>query len=398
MINASSVDSRSRSGVDCRGLTLSYNDPKAIEDLELAHEASLAFGGDAIALIDKVIDEHPDFIMAHLFKASWLTQAMETRIYSEMKWAVRAAERLADRANERERGHLEAVRRWLEGDFAGAVEAWEEVAIAYPRDLLAIQLAHLSDVLLGDTVGQRDVIARIFNSWDENVPGYPFILGFYAFGLEEMRDFERAEKMARRSLDMLPDNPYAVHALGHVMESQGRLEEGIAFFKAEQPRWEKTGFANHLWWHMALYYFDLNDLDAVLDIYDQHLRQVGTNGYQELDSASLLWRLKLLDVDIEDRWSDLADKWAHAATNTLYAFNDVHAMMTFIADERYDTQDALLLANDRHAQIGRDTNAMMIREVGLPFCRAMRDFHRGNYDACVKRLIPILRQAADPDT
>ncbi|MEM9441352.1 MAG: tetratricopeptide repeat protein [Pseudomonadota bacterium] len=389
MISASSIDSRSRSGVDCRGLTLSYNDPEAIAGLEQAHEASLAFGGDAIALIDEVIAKHPDFIMAHIFKAGWLTQAMETRIYVEMKDAVRAAERLADRANDRERGHFTAVWRWLEGDFAGAVSAWEEVAIAYPTDLLAIQLAHLSDVLLGDTVGQRDVVARAFKSWDETVPGYAFMLGFYAFGLEEMRDFERAEAMARRSLDLLPDNPYAVHALGHVMESQGRIEEGIAFFKAEQPRWEHTSFANHLWWHLALYYFDKDDVGAVLGIYDRHLRSVDPNSYQELDAAALLWRLKLLDVDLADRWSELADKWTHAATNALYAFNDAHAMMTFVGDDRHDVQDTLLLANDRHAQCGRDTNAMMIREVGLPLCRALQDFHRGSYEACVERLMPI---------
>ena len=391
MIRASSIDSRSRtrSGVDCRSLTLSYHDPEAIRALEQAHEASLSFGGDAIALIDEVIAEHPDFIMAHLFKAGWLTQAMETRIYAEMKDAVRAAERLAEHANERERGHFNAVWRWLEGDFAGAVQAWEEVAIAYPRDLLAIQLAHLSDVLLGNTIGQRDVVARAFNSWDESVPGYAFILGFYSFGLEEMRDFERAEAMARRSLELLPDNPYAVHALGHVMESQGRVEEGIAFFRAEQPRWEHTSFANHLWWHLALYHFDRDEFDAVLDIYDRHLREVDPNSYQELDSAALLWRLKLLDVDLGDRWRMLADKWTHAATNALYAFNDVHAMMTFVGDDRHDVQDILLLANDRHAQCGRDTNAMMIREVGLPFCRALQDFHRGSYNACVERLMPI---------
>ncbi len=389
MISASSTRPCSSPGVDCRGLALSYGDPQAIEGLEKAHLASLAFGGDAIGLIDQVIADHPHFIMAHIFKAGWLTQAMETRIYAEMKDAVRAAERLTERANDRERGHFEAVWRWLEGDFAGAVKAWDEVAIAYPTDLLAIQLAHLSDVLLGDTIGQRDVVARAIRCWDQKMPGYTFMLGFYAFGLEEMRDFERAEAMARRSLDLRRDNPYAVHALGHVMESQGRIEEGIAFFREEQPRWEHTSFANHLWWHLALYHFERNDLDAVLDIYDRHLRQVDPGSYQELDSASLLWRLKLLDVDLGDRWSEIADKWTHAATDALYAFNDVHAMMTFVGDDRHDAQETLLLANDRHAQTGRDTNAMMIAEVGLPFCRALQDFHRGNYDACVERLMPI---------
>ena len=46
--------------------------------------------------------------------------------------------------------------------FHSVVEAWDAVLVDYPLDLLALQLAHLSDVLLGDTVNQRDRVARVF--------------------------------------------------------------------------------------------------------------------------------------------------------------------------------------------------------------------------------------------
>ena len=65
---------------------------------------------------------------------------------------------------------------------------------AHPLDLFALSLVHYTDVLLGDVVGQRDVVARVFNLWDEGIPGYEFVLGFYAFGLEENRDFRRKPK------------------------------------------------------------------------------------------------------------------------------------------------------------------------------------------------------------
>ncbi len=52
---------------------------------------SLLFRGDAIAQIDTVLKEHPYFVMGWLFKAGWLTQSMETRIYDTMVSAMEEA-------------------------------------------------------------------------------------------------------------------------------------------------------------------------------------------------------------------------------------------------------------------------------------------------------------------
>jgi tetratricopeptide (TPR) repeat protein len=377
--------------LDCRGTPVSYPDRAAIVALEKAHESALAFRGDPIAEIDVVIADHPDFVMAHLFKAAWLTQAMETRVYDDMVQAVNAADKIIHKANDRERGHLEAVQAWIRGDFFGAIQKWEAILTYYPLDLLALQLVHQTDVLLGDVVGQRDVVARVFNLWDEGVEGYEFVLGFYAFGLEENRDFHLAEQMGRLSLALRPENPYAVHAVCHVMEMKGRQPGGIRFMYEHVDRWGKSNFVNHLWWHTALLHLDIKEIDRVLEIYDQHLRSTGQEGakYDELDSAALLWRLKLLGVDTGDSWKDLADKWASSAQDTLYAFNDVHAMMTFVSDDRVDAQNLLLNANERYIESASDANAAVSREIGIPFCLAIQDFHHERYASCVERLLPV---------
>ena len=113
------MDANSTARKDIRGVPVSYRSADAIEGLEEALEMALAFRGDAIAKIDQVLEEHPDFIMGWLFKAGWLTQAMETRIYDEMVQAAKEAEKRLASANDREKGHYEAVHAWIHGDFFG---------------------------------------------------------------------------------------------------------------------------------------------------------------------------------------------------------------------------------------------------------------------------------------
>ncbi len=376
---------------DCRGVPVSGGRADAIEGLEQAIDAALGFRGDAIAMIDRVLEEHPDFVMGWLFKAGWMTQAMETRVYGEMVAARDQAEKLLGNANDRERGHFAAVKAWTDGDFFGAVQQWEAVLTAHPKDLFALALVHYTDVLLGDVAGQRDVVARVFNLWDESVPGYEFVLGFYSFGLEENRDFRYAEELGRQALSIRPDHPYAVHAVSHVMEMCGRQAGGIRLMGDYVDRWGTSNFANHLWWHTSLFHLDIEEHARVLEIYDQHLCSADKQGdkYEELDAVALLWRMKMLGVDVGDRWTFLADKWTPAAQDTLYAFNDVHAMMAFVAAGREDAQAELLNANERYLESASDANVAMSREIGVPFCLAVQDFQAERYNDCVERLLPV---------
>ncbi len=376
---------------DCRGIPVSIGNRAAIDALEAAHEESLGFHGDPVASIDKVLADHPDFVMGHVFKAAMLTQAMETRIYGTMVAALEAAEALKSKANDRERAHMAAVRAWVEGDFHGAVAFWEEVLFTHPFDLLALQLVHLSDVLLGHISNQRDVVARVFPLWNEGMSGYEWVLGFYSFGLEECRDFSRAEEMGRRAVAMRPKNPYAIHAVAHVLEMQGRQQGGIWWMTSREDDWAHDNFRNHLWWHLSLYHLDLGQIEQVMHIYDTKLcsGDAGIEKYEELDAAALLWRLTLLGVDVGNRWHRLADKWAPSANDTLYAFNDVHAMMAFAADQRSAEIETLLGANDRYVEHANDANTAMLREIGLPFCRALQAFAEERYGDTVDLLLPI---------
>ena len=107
-----------------------------------------------------------------------------------------------------------------------------------------------------------------------------------------------------------------------------------------------------------------------------------------VDASALLWRLHLRGVDVGQRWHELADCWEPLAADGFYAFNDAHAMMTFVADGRDKAVDALLAAQQQ-AMIGSTGNARMTWEVGYPLCAALRAFGRGDYATCIGLLRPL---------
>src|SRR4030095_11703801 len=94
-----------------------------------------------------------------------------------------------------------------------------------PRDILAIQTGHLVDFFRGDTLNLRNRIVRVLPHWSAGVPGYSYLLGMYAFGLEECNQYAEAGETARRALQLEAKDAWAVHAGVHVMEMQGRIDE-----------------------------------------------------------------------------------------------------------------------------------------------------------------------------
>lgn len=377
--------------LDCRGVPVSTENRELLDRLEAAHEDSLGFAGDPVAAIDQVLAEHPDFVMGHCLKAGLLTQAMETRIYDDMLAGVVAAEALEAKANHRERGHMAALRAWVDGDFHGAVEHWGSVLVEYPRDLLALQLVHLSDVLLGHTVDQRDCVARVLPFWDEGVPGFGYVLGFYAFGLEECRDFSRAEELGRRAVALNPKDAYAIHAVAHVMEMQGRLREGIDWIGGLEKSWNAcNNFRYHVWWHRALFHLELGEHDAVLTLYDNEIRADQTDDYLDMSNGiALLWRLEDAGVDVGDRWEELADKSEARVEGRVLAFADAHYMMALAATGRQEPANRMLASMRQFADGRDDTQASVTGKAGMPLAQAILAYRAGEYRKAAELLLPV---------
>ena len=126
-----------------------------------------------------------------------------------------------------------------------------------------------------------------------------------------------------------------------------------------------------------MYHLDAGDIAAVLSLYDRKIRPVASAVPLEMiDASAMLWRLYLRGVDVGSRWAALADSWEAFAEHAYYAFNDAHAVMSFVGARRFDLAQRTIAALERKA-LGNDTNAMMSRDVGLPLAQALLAFGAG---------------------
>ena len=347
---------------------------------------------DPVASVDAAIDERPDFVMAHVLKAYLHLLGTEPAAIAVARACLDAAQRLP--ANARERGHIAAIACMADGQWHRAGRLLEDVAIDYPRDILALQAGHLADFYVGNSRMLRDRIARALPAWSRDMPGYHAVLGMHAFGLEETADYARAEAQGRTAVELEPRDGWAQHAVAHVMEMQCRTRDGIAWMRANPEAWSTDSFFKvHLWWHLALYHLELGEIDEVLALFDGPIHgERSTMVLDMIDASALLWRLHLRGIDVGQRWATVADGWEPIATAGNYAFNDVHAVMAFVGAQRPDAI-AAVLETQQAVMLGSDDNEAFTREVGHPLALAIKAFGQARYDEAV-RLIRQIREIA----
>jgi len=372
---------------DACGVPLSAGSRASIASCEAAIGMLLGRPGDPEAAITAALAEDPHFVMGYCLRAALLIMSADEAMEPALRDCVAAAGRLGLRANDRERRHIAAASAWLERDFPRAVRMYGEVLIDYPRDRLALRVAHFGDFFLGQHGMLRDRVAQVLPYWDESVPGYGYVLGMYAFGLEETAHYAQAEDTARRALELDRPNPGAIHAIAHVMEMQGRQREGIAWLVETAPQWNRgDGTATHYWWHLALFHLDLNEVASALDIYDACIApRPGMSLSPLADASALLWRLHLRGVPLGGRWRELADRWAARRLGGYCPFYDLHALVAFIGagDSAY-AEESLRVLRNRAA--GDGPGARRVRDISLPIAKALAAFGKGDYGAAVEGL------------
>lgn len=361
----------------------------ALDRYDEALELIRLYQGDPIAALDAALAEDPGFAAAWAARAAVLVQQQDAAYLPEARRSI--AEGLAGATTERDHAMLAACSEWAAGRTGGAIAGFTAIAREAPRDLLALQTAHVGHFYLGRATDLRDAPLQALRAWDDRDPAYHALLGMAAFGLEECGDYAGAEAMGRHAVDLDPRDGWAVHAVAHVNEMLGRTADGIAWLTGQPEALAPiNGFAYHNWWHLALLHLDRGDHAAALALYDRKVRPdpAADVMLEWIDASALLWRLRLEGVDVGDRFAPLADCWLRAIDQSIYAFNDLHALMALLGAAR-SAEAAQLLASIARAAGGCGDNAVMAARIGLPLAGAFVDHVEGRHAAAVEAILAV---------
>jgi tetratricopeptide (TPR) repeat protein len=357
----------------------------------------LAFRPGVLDAADALPLERPDAPLARVLPAYLRLLGTEADDAREARDAFQPWLRTVDAADlhPRENAHVQAVSAWLDGDMSGAGRTLRALTREWPRDVLALAVGHQIDFFRGDAAALRDRIGGALGAWRGDEPEFGYLLGMYAFGLEEAGDYARARDVGDAAVARRPDDVWAIHAVVHTYEMRGHFGEGTRYLDARRADWTEGNFLNvHNFWHYCLYLLEAGETARALEIYDAVIDNTAQQqvAMEMLDAAALLWRLYLAGDDQGERWRVLADAWSPKMARAHYAFNDMHAAMSYVGAGRIGDAQRLVESRERYlADAGRtgETNHAMTRDVGLPVLRAVVAFGAGRHDEVVDLLWPI---------
>jgi tetratricopeptide (TPR) repeat protein len=293
----------------------------------------------------------------------------------------------------RERRFIHAVKAWVDGDIPRAITLHDEQAREFPRDLASLKLGHYHLFNVGDSPG----MLRMARAAAPASGDVPYLHGMLAFAHEQCHQLDEAEIAARRAISMRRKEPWAHHALAHVMLTQGRIDEGHAFMQDVSDTWTglNSFMVTHNWWHHALFALELGRHDEVLALYDQQVWGVAKDYSQDqINAVSLLARLELAGVDVGHRWQDVAGYLAGRMDDHVLPFLDMQYLYGLARAKRPEA-DTLMRNIEAHAANAPAHAAPAWQQVCVPASRGLLAHAQGNYQRAADELGRILPRLAE---
>ena len=379
---------------DPRGLPLGTAARAAADAVERALALLLGFAETPQPALAAAREADPGWALPLLIEAGFHLGLNHPADQSAAGRLLDAAAPLVARAPAREQAHHAALRALQEGRWQAACRLWDELLLEQPRDALALHWAHQWDHVRGDSANLRLRPARVLPEWDDTDPLFPLVLGLYAFGLAEGQQYALAEEIGRRAVARA-NVPSAVHAVTHVMEVQGRFDDGAAWLRHHQQTWsEAARIAPHLWWHLALFRLEGLDVAGALRLVDTHLAGSALGHPTHcVDAAALYWRMRLMGVEVDALFQALLARWQpDPAQAGLHSFTDWHVVITMLGAGERAAAEAWVARCAERGMRGDDasrSNHAVAREVGLPLMRALLAAERGDADGATRGLYAV---------
>lgn len=375
---------------DRTGLVLSTTSPAAAEAYDAALFDMLEYRLSMGDRVKAALDADPGFLMGHVLRVVMLLSLSSTAVAAKVDEALAGTDALLGEATAREQRHVAALKAWAKGHVRQARSEWSAIVANHPQDLLALRLHHFNAFWQGDREALRALPVQALGQVDRSMAGYGFLLSMVAFGSEECGDYRTAETYGRQAVELNGEDLWGIHAVAHVMEMEGRTEEGVAWLAQPFDAWaDRNPFQEHVWWHRALFLLDLGRIDEVLALFDKKVDVDERGFYLDVqNAASLLMRLRLAGIDVGGRWEKLARLAVKRTGDHVLPFTDAHFAMALIAAREFDAARRYLASQQAFAAGDADA-ARVTRDVGVVLTQALIAYGEGREENAVTLLVSV---------
>lgn len=323
----------------------------------------------------KVADSNPASCMANVYSGfMWMLLEAAAGSAHAAKYAAAAA---AAEATPRERLNTALLRAWVDDDLPQTLRLGERICDEYPRDLVIVKIHQYLEFNRGNAPGMLRVALKAVAAGAD----IPYVHGMAAFAYEQCHLLQEAEAAARTALDMRRKEPWAQHALAHVLLTRGQIDDGAGFLEQVADTWNDLNsfMVTHLWWHLALFYLSQGRYQGVLELYDRHCWGVAKDYSQDqIGAVSLLARIEMAGIEVGPRWQELGEYLAARAQDTLLPFLTLQYLYGLARAGRPEAETLLAAVRGR-AENAPPFTRQAWREVALPGCEGLYAHARGNY-------------------
>lgn len=372
---------------DSFGNIVTADDPEAIAAINDFAAGLVAYEARALAPL-KLSGVAAAPVLVQVYSGFLHLLAEATGAEENARPYLAAARAAAAGATERERLLVDVLDAWVALDIDRVIALLTTIVEQHPSDLCSLKLLHYHLFNRGEFPAMLRA-ARIAERYDAD---QPYVQGMLAFAYEQLHLLEEAEAAAWRGLKVVPNDPWAQHALAHVMLTQGRIDEGVKALEAWSPKWVglNSFMVTHLWWHLALFYISLGRFEDVLDIYDRQVWAYDRAYSQDqIGAVSLLARLELAGADVGDRWAELAEYLKARATDVAQPFLSVQYLYGLARAGRPEAETLLAAIADA-AENGPGQDRAVWRSAALPLARGLLAHARGEWGTAATHLAEAL--------
>ena len=375
---------------DAQGLVVTTHSTEAIAAINRFVDQALSYGKDAESEILAGIAADPTCAIAHAHAAAYYLSLESAATWRQAVPYLQAAKQYSAQATAREQLYIRAIAAWAAGAIDQAIAYHEAIADKFPCDLASVQMAQYHYFYVGNHAGLLRVAQKVLPANPDN----HYLYGMLAFGLEQCHRLTEAEAMGRQALTMNRHDPWAQHAVAHVMETEGRLDEGIAWMESFADTWERCNslLYTHNWWHVALYYLEKQDFPTVLQLYDTHVwgRAWKEFSKDQVGAISLLLRLELAGVAVGSRWQELQTYLLPRIYEHALPFQDLHYVYALARAGQTGLVKQMLLSMETYIERVKPYLKRTWAEVALPAARGMVAHANRDWHKAIAELKPVL--------